>query len=214
MATGGILLVATLLAFSAQAQGKVLTLEQVLNAAGSGSLVTLKKYKSKKGDLNAQDTHGLTPLMQAVATGQKKVVDYLLQQKVNVELKNENGDTALAMAIGNDQDQIAVALINAGAKTDVLGGQDKNSLIFMAASVNATKTLELLIKKSPEQIHLQNKNGDTPLHEAARFGSGKTLELLLKAGAKKDVINNQGKTPLDLAKSINNRTAVKLLSQN
>ncbi|MGZ3742719.1 MAG: ankyrin repeat domain-containing protein [Pseudobdellovibrionaceae bacterium] len=202
----------TLFAFSVLAQGKVFTLEQVLDAAASGRLVTLKKYKSKKGDLNAQDSHGLTPLMQAVATGQKKVVEYLLQQKVNLELKNENGDTALAMAIGNDQDQIALSLIKAGAKIDVLGGENRNNLVFMAASVNATRTLELLVQKDPGQINLKNKNGDTPLHEAARFGSERTLEILLKAGAKKDLTNNQGKTALDLAKSINNTVAIRILS--
>ncbi|HEY8269521.1 MAG TPA: ankyrin repeat domain-containing protein [Pseudobdellovibrionaceae bacterium] len=212
MRTTNILLF-TLFAFSAHAQGRALSIEQVLDAAGSGKLVTLKKYHSKKGDLNAQDSHGLTPLMQAVATGQKKVVDYLLQQKVNLELKNANGDTALAMAIGNEQDQIAVALINAGAKVDVLGGEDKNNLVFMAASVNATKTLQLLTKKAPEQINMKNKNGDMPLHEAARFGTEKTLEVLLNAGAKKEIVNNFGKTPLDLAKSINNKAAVRVLSR-
>lgn len=208
------ILLVTLLGFSALAQGKALSLEQVLDAAGSGNLTALKKYKNKKGDLNAQDSHGLTPLMQAVATGQKKVVDYLLHQKVNLELKNETGDTALAMAIGNEQDPIAVSLIEAGAKTDVLGGENKNNLVFMAASVNATKTLQLLIKKAPDQINAKNKNGDTALHEAARFGSEKTLEILLKAGAKKDLGNNQGKTALDIARSINNEVAMKILVQH
>lgn len=213
------ILLAILLGLSALAQGKalsvekILSIEQVLDAAGSGNLVALKKYKSKKGDLNAQDSHGLSALMQAVATGQKKTVDYLLQQKVNLELKNETGDTALAMAIGNEQDQIAVTLINAGAKTDVLGGENKNNLVFMAASVNATKTLEILTKKAPDQINAKNKKGDTALHEAARFGSEKTLEILLGAGAKKDLTNNEGKTALDIAKSINNEVAVKILSQ-
>jgi ankyrin repeat protein len=107
-----------------------------------------------------------------------------------------------------------VSLIEAGAKTDVLGGENKNNLVFMAASVNATKTLQLLIKKAPDQINAKNKNGDTALHEAARFGSEKTLEILLKAGAKKDLGNNQGKTALDIARSINNEVAMKILVQH
>jgi ankyrin repeat protein len=180
-----------------------------LSIPAHGKALTL----GSKADLNVQDSHGLTRLMRAVANGQKKTVVYLLQQKVNLELKNEAGDTALAMAIGNEQDQIAVTLINAGAKIDVLGGENKNNLVFMAASVNSTKTLEILVKKAPEQINTKNKNGDTALHEAARFGSEKTIEVLLKAGAKKDLTNNEGKTPLEVARSIKNEIAVKLLSQ-
>jgi ankyrin repeat protein len=195
---------------SAYAGSKV-TPEQALEAAAAGNVVTLKKFKTAKGDLNAQDTHGLTLLMQSVANGQKKAVDYLLTQKVNLELKNENGDTALAMALGNDQDQIAASLINAGAKTDVLGGEHKNTLMFIAASTNATKTLELLTKKAPEQINLKNQKGEAPLHEAARYGSEKTLQILLSAGADKALKNNEGKIPLDIANSIQNEAAAKLL---
>lgn len=199
------------LALSSSCYAKPIPLEQVLEAAGKGNLLVLQKYKKSEGDLNAQDSHGLTALMQAVATGQKRAVDYLLQQKVNLELQNENGDTALAMAIGNEQDDIAVTLINAGANTAVLGGENKNNLTFMAASVNATKTLTLLAEKNPEQLRQKNKNGETPLHEGARFGSDKTIGILLKANAPKHLKNNEGQTPLDIAKSIGNESAVKLL---
>jgi len=197
--------------FSLVAMAAVVTSDQALEAATTGNLVILKKYKKAKGDFNIQDKHGLTPLMKAVANGQKKAVDYILTQSPNLELKNENNDTALAMALGNDQDQIAVNLINAGAKTDILGGENKNTMTFIAASTNATKTLELLTKKTPEQINAKNKNGDTPLHEAARYGSEKTLQILLKAGAAKDAKNNEGKMPLDIAISIQNKAAANLL---
>ncbi|MBS1969863.1 MAG: ankyrin repeat domain-containing protein [Bdellovibrionales bacterium] len=199
-----------ILSVSAYAGSKV-TPEQALEAAAVGNVVTLKKFKTSKGDLNTQNSHGLTPLMQAVANGQRKAVDYLLSQKVNLELKNENGDTALAMALGNDHDQIAASLINAGAKTDVLGGENKNTLMFIAASTNATKTLELLTKKAPEQINQKNQKGEAPLHEAARYGSEKTLQILLNAGADKALKNNEGKIPLDIANSIQNEAAAKLL---
>lgn len=200
-----------LLSFSFANAAKKLTLEAAMESAQSGNVLTLKKYKSQKSDLNGQDSEGLTLLMRAVGTGQHKVVSYLLQQKVNLELKNENGDTALVMAIGNEQDQIAVALIEAGAKTDVVSGEEKNNLIFLATSVNAEKTLTTLLKKVPDQINAKNPKGETALHEAARFGSEKTLTALLKAGAKKDIANNDGKTPLDVAKSIKNEAAIKLL---
>lgn len=186
--------------------------DAALEAAGTGNLSALKQYQSKNGNLDAQNKQGLTPLMQAAATGQKKVVDFLLQHKADLELQNKNGDTALVMALANDQDAIAVQLIKAGAKTTVLGGENKNNLVFMAASTNCDQALKLLVQKNPELVNAQNQKGDSALHEAARFGSEKTLYILLAAGARKDLKNNEGKTPPDLAKALQNEAALKLLN--
>ena len=186
-------------------------LKVAIEAAGHNKVAVLKQYKAEKKDLNAQDEHGINPLMQAVATGQKDALKYLLSQKPNLELKNDADDTALAIAIGNEQDEIAVMLIKAGAKIDILAGEQKSTLAYMAASVNAEKTLKVLVKKSPTQINTPNKKGDTALHEAVRFGTPLTMTTLLKAGAKKDVKNGEGKTPLELATSLKNNEAIQLL---
>jgi ankyrin repeat protein len=168
---------------------------------------------AKRNDVNAQDEHGINALMRAVATGEKSTVQSLLKQKPNLELRNDADDTALAMAIGNDQDDIAVLLMKAGAKMDVICGDKKSSMIFLAASVNSKKALEYLLQKSPGQINTQNKNGDTALHEAARYGTAQTMTALLMAGAKKDIKNHDGKTPLEIAKSQKNEEATQLLAK-
>lgn len=188
-----------------------IALGRMLVKLSDGDLAAVKAYRAEHGDLNAANKYGMTPLMQAAATGRKNIVSYLLQQKVNLEAKNQQGDTALAMALGNEQDDIAVQLIRAGASLDELSGNEQSSLLFKATSVNAQKTLALLLTKAPAQLNQPNKNGDTPLHEAARYGSEETLKTLLKAGAKKDLKNAAGKTPLDIAKAQKNATAAKLL---
>lgn len=184
----------------------------VMDAAARGQLEAVKAYQTKKGNLNAQDSQGLTLLMEAVANGQKKIVQYLLQQNVNLELKNEVGDDALAMALGNDHDDIAVQLINAGAPLDSTTGDDRNTMVFIAASVNAQKSLALMLKKAPALVNVKNKKGNTPLHEAVRYGNDKTLRTLLHAGASKEMSNNEGKTPVDLAKSLKNEKALQLFA--
>lgn len=149
--------------------------------------------------------------MRAVAIGDQKSFEILLKRKPDLEAKNSQGDTALVMAIANDQDQLALQLIQAGADIKVLGGIEKNNLVYMAASVNAKKTLQELVKRAPEQINVQNKKGDTALHVAAKYGTDEIIRILLKAGAKKDIRNNENKKPLDLAKEIQNDAAIKLL---
>jgi hypothetical protein len=50
-------------------------------------------------------------------------------------------------------------------------------------------------------LDVQDDSGDTPLHLAARSGSAAVLELLYRAGARHDVRNRAGSTPLDVCAS-------------
>ncbi|MBK9324153.1 MAG: ankyrin repeat domain-containing protein [Bdellovibrionaceae bacterium] len=152
-------------------------------------------------------------LMGAVAKGEMDTVKRLLKQKPNLEMTNDVGDTVLAMALGNEQDDMALILIKAGAEINVKSGEEQNPLVFLAASVNSTKALEYLVKNAPQQINQKNTKGDTSLHEAARYGTTRTLLTLIKAGAKKDVKNLEGKTPLDVAIDYKNKDAMKLLAK-
>jgi ankyrin repeat protein len=48
-------------------------------------------------------------------------------------------------------------------------------------------------------VQATDSRGDTPLHKAARVGNTRTARLLLEHGARTDVLNGQGLTPLALA---------------
>ena len=48
-------------------------------------------------------------------------------------------------------------------------------------------------------MEAKSSNGNTPLHTAAICGSTSVAELLLKAGARANLKNGDGKTPLQLA---------------
>lgn len=48
-----------------------------------------------------------------------------------------------------------------------------------------------------QAINGADKNGDTPLHHAARSGCKMIVKLLIAAGADKTIKNNNGKTALD-----------------
>ncbi len=48
-------------------------------------------------------------------------------------------------------------------------------------------------------LHISDLNGNTPLHEACKFGHSSVLALLLEAGARPNEKNNEEKTGRDLA---------------
>jgi len=90
-------------------------------------------------------------------------------------------------------------------KKDSLG----NTPLHWAASGGHFEACELLLKKGA-QVNVVNNAGDTPLHRAAWKGGPKVCQLLIEKGAgpSRDVVNKEGKTPLNLARSVEVRKFV------
>ncbi len=57
--------------------------------------------------------------MLAAKNGNNDVVKYLISKGANVKLRDKNGDTAMMIAMDNDQEDIALILRRAGAKAEV-----------------------------------------------------------------------------------------------
>ncbi|MBV2169103.1 MAG: ankyrin repeat domain-containing protein [Bdellovibrio sp.] len=185
----------------------------VLEAAETGDAEKFNALlKDKTIDLNAQDETGMTPLMSAALGGNVDMVKKLLAKKVKLELKNQVGDTALAVALTNDQLDSAKVLINAGANVDlIVAGENKDTLLMRAASNNADITA-LILKKNKGLINKTNKLGETALMQSVRFGNNDSVKMLLKAGADVKAKNKEGLSALDIAKKSSNEEAIKLLS--
>ena len=73
--------------------------------------------------------------------------------------------------------------------------------------------LDSLIKNG-EDVNAIDKNKDTPLHLASRYGKLELVKLLIEHGADMNVKNNYGKTPLHWAIKNNNLEMAKLLVEN
>ncbi|MBI1214272.1 MAG: hypothetical protein GC185_00470 [Alphaproteobacteria bacterium] len=70
-------------------------------------------------------------------------------------------------------------------------------LIHKAAYAGREDVVEFFIQKMGVDINLPDKEGYTPLHEAARGGKADVVRLLLKLGANPDLKISNGDTPLD-----------------
>jgi ankyrin repeat protein len=67
------------------------------------------------GDVNAQNTRGLTSLHKASENGALEVVRLLLEHGADVEAKNNDGRTALEVVRGTNHDKIVKLLREHGA---------------------------------------------------------------------------------------------------
>lgn len=123
-------------------------------------------------DLNSKDAQGNTPLMIAAFLGKKRIVEYLLKHKANIEEKNHKGQNALWLATITNQDGITELLLKKARAMGILENY-----------VNERK----------------DEKSYTPLMVAAEKGLYKALKVLLKFGANTELANDYRQTALFLA---------------
>jgi ankyrin repeat protein len=150
--------------------------------------------------------------MSAALGGQKDLVKKLIKLNADLELKNQVGDTALAVAVSNDQFSIADLLIKAGAKVDITVAGDEGDSLFMRAALGSKQTADLILAKDNSLLNKTNRLGETALMKCVLFGNNSMVRHLIKTGADTQIKNNGGLTAFDIAKSTNNDEALKLLS--
>lgn len=186
----------------------------LIEAAKTNELSKAKSLlNNSKTNINAQDSEGMTALMQAAIEGNVPMTKLLLSKKAQLELKNLVGDTALAVAVGNDQYDVARVLVKNGADADILMGDENKETLFMRSFSSDRNFALIILKKNPKVINKTDALGETALFDSARYGSAEDVKILLKKGASKKLINKAGKTALDAAKEANNSAAIKLLKK-
>jgi hypothetical protein len=118
------------------------------------------------------------------------------------------GDTALHLAAAGYRVDIVRLLLAAGADPNAAANHRRSSPLHYAADGFITDpawdakrqvtTLRCLIDKGAD-IHLQDKNGATPLHRAVRTRCAAAVKFLLDAGSDPTMRNKSGSTPFHLA---------------
>ena len=161
----------------------------------------------------AADVQSITPLMKASALGHKKVVSQLLKNpKLKIDEKDKEDQTALFYAMDNEQEEIALQLIDKGADLSLTFNEIDESYLALAIRYNLSKVVEKIATKKPELVNQADDLGFTPLMRSVRSSPKATIEFLLKNGAKKDLKNLEGQTALDIARKAQNQEAIALLS--
>ncbi len=155
-------------------------------------------------DVNYQDENGYTSLMWASKLGCYDVVDKLLMEGANPDIKANKGETALTLAIefNKDNTRVIEKLILANADVNAIGLDDKRPLCIAAENTNE-KITALLVQKGAD-VNLKDKAGNTPLIYALNNWNNTSdfhnvVDILVNAGALVNEKNSKGVTPLMLA---------------
>ena len=128
---------------------------------------------------------GTTPLMRAAKHGDYAAMKLLLDAGADPSVQQPNGTTPLILASGLGRG-LGVFAKDVGTEADLL------------------QAVRLLVDKGVDVNHT-NTNGLTAVHVAAQSGLDSVVSLLASRGARLDIKDKQGRTPVDMAMGVGGR---------
>jgi ankyrin repeat protein len=187
---------------------------KLFRAIDNDDIVSVQHLLLDGANIEARETNDTTPLMEAAEHGSVPLISLLLENGANPTTGDKQGDTALIYAARGGRVRVVNLLVR------LADAKDKNRALFEAveggpvviktddapapnrlqtrpAEVQEswTATIETLLDNGAD-IEARNQDGSTPLDWAATFAQTDVLKLLIQRGAKTNVADKYGNTPL------------------
>jgi len=191
----------------------VMPSDPLVKAAMEDDLDALNAALVAKPDPNVRDkdTHA-TALEYVVRNGNREMLQVLLWAKVDVNAKNEDGQTALMMLSDKVTSDVVWDLINAGAKVNA-HDKDGDTALISVAEENNVEALKALLDAGAK-VDGSNSHGETALMKAAASGLVNNVRALILAGENVNARDKEGKSALMYANDNSEPAAARLLKSH
>jgi ankyrin repeat protein len=157
----------------------MLELVKALLAHGANPNARLPKDAPEQGGVTEMSINGATPLFLAAAAGNANAIRALAAAGADPSIPTADNSTALMVAAG-------VGLFeNRGEEIEKAAFETVRLLVELGSDVNAL-----------------GEHGWTALHGAAYTGADATIQFLVEKGARMDVMDDFGQTPLSIAQAV------------
>ncbi|KAM6996761.1 LOW QUALITY PROTEIN: SH3 and multiple ankyrin repeat domains protein 1 [Passerculus sandwichensis] len=149
------------------------------------------------GSPNYKDRRGLTPLYHtAMVGGDPRCCELLLYNRAHIGTADENGWQEIHQACQHGHSQHLEHLLFYGAEAAAQNASGNTALHICALyNKNASGNTALHICA----LYNKNASGNTALHICALYNKESCARILLYRGANKEVKNNSGQTPFQVA---------------
>lgn len=142
---------------------------------------------------------GCSTIHSSARSGDRDAVQGFLKDGVDINSKNEAGNTPLIIASGYGHTSIVEYLLSKGADVNIKGQNGYTALMF-AADQNHDAIVSILIKAGARiEETSTDVMGNTALGISVLGSADKSFKLLLDNGAKIDYINRKNLSIADLA---------------
>jgi ankyrin repeat protein len=153
---------------------------------------------------------GAAPLVDAVKAGDKATALALIDKRVDVNVPEADGTTALHWAVHQNDLELAERLIRAGAKVNAKN--DYGATPMSEAAVTGTAAIIETLLKAGADVESPNPDGQTALMVVARTSRVDAAQALLRHGARVNVAEQwRGQTALMWAAAQSQPAMVKAL---
>lgn len=196
--------------------------KEIISFIESGDLETIKKLiESKSLDVNynldIDEYSKSTPLIQAIKYKQTDIINYLLENNADINLKEELTGFTPLMASFHDI-TITELLIEKGADIEARNVDGINALVY-AVSLNDEEMVKFLLEKGADAntvCEIENEHicmPPTPLMNAVYNGNTNIINMLLENGADINYTTDE-MTPLIYAAYKGNTNIINTLLEN
>jgi ankyrin repeat protein len=179
------------------------------NTTGTPSIpqTTVKPEHNPMGSTsNFKQSDGPKPYMGSVDNSihdlvnhsDEKGLEKLLMKKINIEVWNDNGTTAVHTAAANGNTKMLRLLLNHSPKALAIPDAQQAKPLHHAAANNQIQAMIMLLDRGAN-VEEHDKYQFTPLHHASKNGHTKAMSLLLDREAKVDSRDQRQTPPLHYA---------------
>ncbi|CAI8050982.1 Putative ankyrin repeat protein MM_0045 [Geodia barretti] len=139
--------------------------------------------------------------MIAARSGRTDITNILLEGKhVNLDIQEENGDTAVIIAVKTREPDTLRELVRAGSDLNLQNNEGLTPLMIAAWRGTTADITKILLEGEHINLDIQEKRtGWSALHFSAERGDSATTEALLKAGANPHLKDKNGDTAVIMA---------------
>lgn len=174
-----------------------MSLDELFEFARQGDVENLSiQVNNQNSLLTTADEAGWTLLHIAASIGNLPLLQVLLPLFPTVNLKTLQGATPLHYAASKGHLQ-AVQLILSQPQVQLLRDRQGWTAMHRACALGHLDILAELTAAFPRDLELADQEGNTLLHIAVQEQRLACAKLLLELGANIDVVNTEGKRPID-----------------
>lgn len=194
---------------------KILNNQDILNLVEKNDIQGVSKALQNGADVNIRDKSKRSLLLIATINHQTELAKLLVTHGADVNLQADNQDSPFLYAGASGQTELVQLFLNHGARFDIFNRYHGTALI-PACERGHIETVQLLANTKGFPIDHVNRLGWTALMEAVLLGDGsekyqRIVQILKDAGAKLDIPDHQGVTPLQHAQTKGFKEIVKIL---